>query len=446
MKKIRSKNNKNIFVNNLVNRLISLSLATIMPLSASGCTKKENLYDEEINNNIIYYDLDDYNLKNSKEYYEYDITVLNDRIDEIKNIRYISNYDDFDNYNIYEKPSLELSNILIHNDLPDPKYYPINYSWYNDGLIDYELLREKICENNTLAEIENTDEILEIINVIPFVITKNIEFIKNHNSEFDFNVPFYNLNNLVVGITKKDDCAACYEHFSNRILVNYDYVKNYASLNNVLSHECFHLLLNKCADYGEYYYNGCAIDSITTMESPLMHTFFLELVTDDFSYEAFGETPDDLYEVERNNLNLICEATGTDINYFKNAVLTSTNMDIINAFEPEFRCANYVYSIFNAIDKYCSYSYFDENWDYELFKNASFNYAKVGLLKNYYAKIIKQIEIGNITKDEARKLINDKKELFNKMDLTSIINDNYSECINELDAIFQKSIDSRFTK
>ena len=108
----KTKNNKAIFVNNIVNRLISLSLATIMPLSAAGCSQKKDSYDENINQGTIYYDLDEYYLKNSKEYYEHESSELNSIIDEIKDIKYVSNYDEFDNYNIYEKPSLELAEIL----------------------------------------------------------------------------------------------------------------------------------------------------------------------------------------------------------------------------------------------------------------------------------------------------------------------------------------------
>ena len=435
----KTKNNKAIFVNNIVNRLISLSLATIMPLSAAGCSQKKDSYDENINQGTIYYDLDEYYLKNSKEYYEHESSELNSIIDEIKDIKYVSNYDEFDNYNIYEKPSLELAEILNDSYSFKNEDYPINYDWYNNGVIDEDLLCKRICDNNTKAGVENKKEVLEIIELIPSVMTKNVNLIKNKSSEFKFNIAFYNLNNLVVDITRQDDCAALYINDDNKILVNYDYTKNYTSMKNTISHECFHLLLNKCINCIPYFHNGCALDASFTDESPLIHTFLTELVTDDFSYEAFGETPDDLYYEERSKLKLICEATDKNINYFKNAVLTSNSMSIMEAFEPEFRNINYAYSIFNAIDKYCYYGYFDVNWDYELFRAASLNYARLGLLKNYYVKIIKQVKTNKITKDEGNRKIAEIKKSFSITDLSSSIDDNYLECMDELDSIYEKN-------
>ena len=435
----KTKNNKSILKNNLINRLISLSLATIMPLSASGCSEKKNNSGEDLYDNAVYYDLDEYYLKKFKEYYEYQLPELNSIIDEIKNIKYVSKYDDFENYNIYEKPSIELNEILNNNSFFKDEDYPINYDWYKNETIDEELLYKKIYDNNLKAGIKNSEEVLEILNILPYVINSNINLVRKRYKDFKFNIPFYNLNNLIVDTTKQEDFAAFYISDDNKILVNYDYVKNYGSLKNTLSHECFHLILNKCVNCSSYYHNGCSMDASYTDESPLIHTFLTELVTDDFSYEAFDETPNDLYDEEREKLKLICVATNKDIDYFKNAILSSDSKDILNAFEPEFRNINYVYSIFNAIDKFCCYGYFDVNWNYDLFRANSFNYARIGLLKNYYVKIIKLLKTGNISKEEADIKIAEIKELFNETTFGFEVNDNYLECINKLDLVYEKS-------
>lgn len=430
----KTKNERSVFIKSKVNRVISLLLVTVMLLSMTGCLYERDSYDENINQGTVTSDIF---FNNIKEYYEYQLPELNSIIDEIKDIKYVSNYDDFDDYNIYEKPSMELAEILNDSYLFKDEDYPINYDWYINESIDSDLLYKKICANNINADIENTEEILEIIKLIPDVMTKNVNLIKKKNKQFKFNIALYNLNNIVIDITNTADSAAFYTSDENRISFNYDYIKESGSLKSTMSHELFHLLLNKCINCSSFFHNGCALDASFTDESPLIHTFLTELVTDDFSYEAFGETPDDLYSEEKDKLNLICEATEKNVDYFKNAILTSNSMSIPEAFEPEFRSINYVYSIFNAIDKFCCYGYFDDNWNYDLFRAASLNYARVGLLKNYYVKMIKQIETNKITVNEAETKIKGIKELFDETDLTSLINDNYSDCVNKLDSIFK---------
>lgn len=168
MKKIRKQNTK--FRNNAVNKFISLALLVSIPISISGCTENEDFYENDLINQTTYSDLNDYGLKNYEECYEYDDAELNNLIDEIKSIKYISNYSDFDNYNIYEKPSLELSEISYYNSSKSEDY-PLNYDWYNNGIIDEDLLYKKIYEN---AGIKNKKEVREIIRLIPDVINKNV--------------------------------------------------------------------------------------------------------------------------------------------------------------------------------------------------------------------------------------------------------------------------------
>ena len=139
----------------ICNRLISLSLAAIMSLSVTSCSQKKDNYDEDINQDTICYDLDEYYVKYSKEYYEYQLPELN-------SIKYVSNYADFDNYNIYEKPSIELTEILNNNYSFRDEDYPINYDWYNNESIDEELLFKKICNNNINAGIENKKEVVNL--------------------------------------------------------------------------------------------------------------------------------------------------------------------------------------------------------------------------------------------------------------------------------------------
>lgn len=272
------------------------------------------------------------------------------------------------------------------------------------------------------------------------VINKNVNLIRNKDNQFEFNIAFYNLNNLLIDITREGDFAACFNCDDNQILINYDYAINYGKLENTLSHECFHLLFNKCIDCLPFYHNGCAIDAVCTEESPLIHTFLIELVTEDFSFEAFYETPNALYDDERDKLNLICKATDKDVDYFKNAVVTSDSNYIMTAFEMEFRSVNYVYSIFNSLDKVCGYGYFDKNWDYDLFKSACFNYAKIGLLKNAYVKIIKQYKMNLISIEDVNYKIDEIKSLFNNSSCDYEIDDNYLECVKKLDEILRKAM------
>ena len=442
---MKKTNKRAMIENNIAKRMISLALATLMPVSFTSCKNNKEVtnvsetsttYASNTSNNVFYFDADENILRTAKETYEYpDMDDLNSIIDQIKSIKYISSYDEFNEYDVYSKPMIEANNILSTNYTVDYDKYPINYDWYKNGVVDENALYNKIINNIKNEQIDNNHYIDKIAKEVSVTLKYNINLIKKVNPDFKFNLAFYNLNNLVVNTTTQDDCAAFYAPGSNTLCVNINYIDGFDSFKNTISHELFHLIFNSCLECDPFYFSGCGIDDTTTLENPLATDFLTELTAENFSYAAFNEEPSCLYDEEREKLNYICLCTGKDKKYYESCVVNADIKGIINSFEPEFRSVNYVYSILSSFDNSCGYGYFDENWDYTLFQSSSFNFAMFGLLKNAYVKIIKDVKLGKINKEEADYKINKLKSDMNFSDA----DDNYLKCVNELDNIYENS-------
>ena len=266
--------------------------------------------------------------------------------------------------------------------------------------------------------------------------------INKKNPKFKFNLALYNLNTLTVDYSDQSGCQAFYTPTSNVMYMcppTDDF--SYEELKPTVSHELFHMMFNACLrNYDCIYISGCSLDDTTFSGNPLTVDFLYELTTEDFSLEVCGDIPYITYFNERQILDLLSVCTGKDNDYFKNCVTDMGVEKILNSFEPEFRSANYVYSVLYAIDMSCGYNkIFEDEEEMEAFESAASNYAYIGLLKNAYLRLIKSVKTNKLTKDEAdsklKKIIDTIPPMANDFS-----GDNYQECLNKLDNIYQTAL------
>lgn len=410
------KNKNKLLINNKVKSAISIILAAVTPVSVAGCSAQNDDFDEE----IPYSYIDDANdlygpdfFGNKTAFYEYDNLVeLNNVIDEIKNINYSSNNREFINFDIYSKPQVEINEIVCNNlyNSSNPDDYHISYDWYIDGVIDSNVLYNKILENNINSGIENTVEVKRIAKMVSIKLNDVVSYIRNKFPEFKFNIPFCNINSLTVNTSDEDWYYSLYVYNFDRILVNFNLGFDEDFFMRTVIHEIIHLMFNGIVDFSDFYKNGSSIDAVSTLETPLKHDFIIEYLADFYSHDIFGEPTQEKYAMEYDCINQLCLSTNKDINYFEDCVAHFDQNGLLESFEEELRDVNFVYSTISALDKSCGYGYFPDDCNIDLFKTDCYNYAVVNLLKNVYIRNIKEYSIGQITYEEAIQNIEDFKQ------------------------------------
>ena len=437
----------------IIKRITAFVLAASTAVAFSSCTKQGGKKDSAAaaTTAVSTTQADDvFRLKDkinillaAQEHYEYpDSKELCDIADSIKSIKYISYNKDFDNYDIYLTPEAELKEISVTEYIYRYEDYPINYEWYKNGVIDKEVLYNKIVQNDRSADINIDEKIDRAIKCVTDVAEGNINLLKKKNPKFKFNLALYNLNTLTVDYSDQSGCNAFYTPADNAMYMcppTDDF--SYEELKPTVSHELFHMMFNAClSNYDCIYISGCSLDDTTFSGNPLTADFLYELTTEDFSLEVCGDIPYITYFIERQRLDLLSVCTGKDNDYFKNCVTDMGVEKLLNSFEPEFRSANYVYSVLYALDMSCGYNkIFDDEEEMEAFESAASNYAYIGLLKNAYLRLIKSVKTNKLTKNEADSKLKKITDTIPPM-ANDFSGDNYQECLNKLDNIYKTAL------
>ena len=315
---------------------------------------------------------------------------------------------DFINFDIYNQPEREIALIgsTDYTDITNPSLYPIDYNWYKNGVVDENLLYERIVENNTKANIRMTSDCKRIAKMIAYVAQYNINYLKKKVPSFNFNIPLYHLDNVTVNTSDENWYYSLYVYDFNRILVNLENIKTEEFFRSTISHEVFHLFARGQIGLEELYIAGSGYDTLKTEERPLEQNFINEWFVENASYAAFGDKMDEnLYAYEKELIQLLCISTGKDIFDLEAPSFGVGNDYIYYSFEKEVRTPNFVYSTLCAYDCAADYAYKPENVNDSDFKSDCEIYGTINLLKNMYIRLLKEIKTGEITYKEACEVV-----------------------------------------
>lgn len=441
--------------NNNIKRLVALGLLTTIPLSQTAC-KSDDKYDAEIltpSNNYLdsndEYILDDNFFGNRKAYYEYsELEDLNNIIDEIKSVNYITENDFFNEFDIYNSSSREISAITSINDYYEIKStnYAINYDWYVNGEVDSNLLYKRLVENTVSKGIKMDESLVDATKKISEEFKRNVRKIKQQYNDFDFSVAFYNMNNLIVTNCYDDFYISYYETSENEISVNFNNINDEMIFRLYMNHETIHATTNKVVGGNRIYMTGISLDRLDTIDSPFSLDFLNEYCTQKMACENLSCPELMGYYEETEKMNLINYSTNNDDEYFLNCYINSDQNKLIDSFQSELQNVNYAYSTLYAFDLACGYGNFPEGCDIDEFKKDCFDYGRLNLVKNAYVRIIKDYSIGMITKDEAFEKIEQIKFDFDNLEFrynSNESNSSYYELVNKLDSIVKSYINAK---
>lgn len=367
--------------------------------------------------------------------------VLKKSIKAIIGFEYKGYREDFIDFDIFSKPEKELE--LIYNcdyaDSCDSKLYPIDYDWYKNGVVDEDLLYERIVQNNRSEGILMTSDCKRIARMISQVAQDNIDYLKNKFPSFNFNIPLYHLDTVTVNTSDEEWYYSLYVYDFNRILVNFTDINTEKFFRSTVSHELFHLLNRGQTGLDNVYIAGSSVDSLETSENPLECNFINEYFVEEASYAAFGEKQNIYsYNREEHLIRFLALSTDTSFDDFETVAFGMNKSMIYDSFEKEVRNPNFVYSTLYALDISCHYStgVIDTyGYDYFTFKDDCEIYATFNVMKNLYIRLLKEIYNGETTYKEACAEINNVKELFSDHFIYEISQD---EIIDELELIFHE--------
>lgn len=346
-------------------------------------------------------------------------TYLKEAIGAILAFEYKGYREDFIKFDIYNQPERELE--LIYNtdyyDLCDPSLYPIDYNWYKDGVVNEDLLYERIVKNNSKAGILMTPDCKRIAKMVAYVAQYNIDYLKETLPSFNFNIPLYHLNTVTVDTSNEEWYYGLYVYDTNRILVNFTDIDTEKFFRSNVSHELFHLFARGQVGLDKFYLAGSSVDTLETSERPLEQNFLNEWFVNRASYVAFGEEPNKyFYDIEQQKIELICLSTDRDIYDFEALAFGVDKSLMYYAFEEELRNPNFVYSTLCGYDVACYYGFLPEDVDLYMLKCDCEIYATINVLKNAYIRLLKEISSDEITYQEACKEIDAMKTLLQNFD------------------------------
>lgn len=451
-------------------RIVAILLVIVMSFSVASCSKKVK-EEETTTDAAIYNDISEETDVSEKEKttagvseekttkkpyleefttkkYKYDSPengktdkMLKKAIKAIMDFKYKGYHEDFIDFDIYSKPEKELE--LIYNTdykhTCDPELYPINYAWYNNGVVDEDLLYKRIVQNNRNEGILMTADCKRIAKMLAQVAQNNIDYLKENQPSFNFNIPLYHLDTVTVNTSTEDWYYSLYVFDFNRILVNFTDIHSEDFFRSTVSHELFHLFSRGEVGMKKIFLAGSSIDSLDTHENPLEQNFINEYFVETASYSAFGEVPRvHSYERERCIIELISRSTDTDFDDFESVAFGTDKSMIYYAFEEEFRNPNFVYSTLYAYDLSCQYNMgvvdiYD--YDYYVFKDDHEIYATFNVMKNLYVRLLKEIYYGETTYSEACEEISVIMDMFPEYFAYEISVD---KVIDDLDVIFHE--------
>lgn len=407
---------KKCYEYNKLKRLIASSLLVLMPFTV-GASEKDTKYDDSLNINYVDSSLEQNskkklfdNIENS--YYEIEDRELNDAINQIIQLNYISGNKNFDVNHVYNMPTNVLKSLNEHDSLNNinSNYYPINYNWY-DGKINSNLLYERIIENQKNSKLPVGENEKAIARLIAVNYQSCIDYILNIDPNYDFRIPFYNINNIKVECFNNDNLYANYK--DGKIGVNVSYL-NDEIVTKCIRHELFHELLNNSTLDSDVVIYGASIDDLYSKETPFTITFMSEKYADLFAQDSlYNNLRYNEYGYEQECIDNLCLSTNKTSKYYQNCFVKADISGIINSFEEELREINFVYSTLSCLNSSCGYDYFKDEVDKDIYMQESSCYASVNLMKNFFIRNIKELYKGNISIEEYKKNINELQQMYN---------------------------------
>lgn len=361
---------------------------------------------------------------------------LKEAIEAIIAYEYNGYNEDFIEFDIYNQPERELE--LIYNtdyfDSCDSSRYPIDYNWYENGVVNEDLLYKRIVKNNAKAGIPMTSDCKRIAKMVAHVAQYNIDYLKKVLPSFDFNIPLYHLDTVTVNTSDEYWYYSLYVYDYNRILVNFTDINTEEFFRATVSHEVFHLFARGQVGLDMVYFAGSSVDTLESPERPLEQNFINEWFVDRASYVAFGEEPNKYsYDTEQLMLEAICLSTDSNIYDFEALAFGVDKSLMYYAFEEELRNPNFVYSTLCGYDMACFYGYFPEGVDEFMLKSDCEIYATINVLKNEYVRLLKEINSGEITYWDACTEIDKMKKITKNFDYDIAT----GEATDELEEIFR---------
>ncbi len=370
----------------------------------------------------------------------------NEAINKILSIKYTGKDGDFIAYDFYSQPRIEYEALkesgIDYENLYNPDNFPINYAWYENGVINEEILYNKIKQNTLDAGYSISVDCENLIRLVAEIIPYNIDLLKKKFPDFNFNISFYNIDNLTVTIDDQEEGVYAYYISSENAIyfntVNMEF-ESQDSVRAIASHELFHMLNNRITEFNDVLIYGSNYDYSCSGLDCLCVDFLGELTVDSFALEAVGHTRDsESYVTDNNCLDLLCLSTGKDELYFKRFAFGMDDAALYNSFEEEVRNINYVYSTTDALDYAC----YQKNVgnigvkNEHTFVTDAEIYGCVNIMKNAYIRMIKEINSGKLTYEEACTTLDEMNDLvFNTFIFER---EDYDKIIADMDAILEE--------
>ena len=325
---------------------------------------------------------------------------------------------DFLEYGLATQPEKELE--LIYNTdyyhATNPDLYPIDYDWYQDGVVNEDLLYKRIIKNTIADGTLITSNCNRVAKMVAYVAQYNIDYIKERHPTFNFNIPLYLLDTVTVDTSTEDWYYSLYVFDYNEILVNFSHIESENFFRSTVSHEVFHLLTNGSVGM-DIFLSGSGVDSFDSNERPLEQNFINEYFVERASYNAFGEPIlRNSYNYEKKHIELICLSTDTDFEDYESVAFGTDKDFIYYSFEEEVRNPDFVYSTLCGFDLGCFYGYFPDDVDVFDLKSDCHMYSFTNLFKNLCIRLLKEIEAGEITFAQAYEQLKDFGEQAHNID------------------------------
>lgn len=442
--------------NQVVNKILSLSLAASIPFSLSSCTKnandkKEKFIDIDNDNNYSeenynYYGNDEDFIKlindnnfftNKKNYYQENSNQdLNATIYNLLSCKYESS-SSFNEDEIYRAVRDEANNIL-NKKMFYPKNIGSNYSWLIDDTVDREKLKEKLVSNCNNFGVGCNSKIMNMINSFLDNYDVIVQGIKKSNPNYNFSMLYKNLDNLYF-IETEEDCIGFYNNSRNCIAMNFQNINSDKDLKLAIIHEMNHFSLNNAFHNEEVSFCGTSMDDLSTIETPFSLTFLSEYLSEKVACDNCNEL--NTYQKEEAVIKKICFSTNSTVNDIDKCFKSCNQNSFIELFEPEMQNMYYSYGTLYAMDLAMDYGYMNPSFDY---KQDCYNFALTNLLKNYFVALLKDYEKGIIDKNDFNNKFEEIINYFENLDYEYQHTNSYYDFIESSRNIINKYVNNKY--
>lgn len=373
--------------------------------------------DESISNNTDI--ASNYNQNNLNYVSNYDV---NEVIKNILNVKYECSDNVFNIYSIdiQVKEAKEELNTGKYTHKKNNNFDNASYMWLNNQTIDFNLLENKLIYNCEKNNVKITDNIKKIAQMIPNIISTNIDYMRKKYPNYDFSVLYHNLDELYLK-SGEDETNGYYNYTSNYILIS-DHTLNesYDNIRFVISHELFHLIFKKCYVEEKIYNSGTSV--VVNDNDILTQNFIEEYVATKFAFNSIGKDIDPVFSYNNCEelINLLSKYTNVQADDIIDFWVTSDFDSFSNLFVDEMKGFDYIFKTLAALSKSADLSSIPIDCNHEEYKKNCYSYAILNMYKNVCISGIKSIEKGSLTIDKL------------KLQLDSFLKDaysvNYSNC------------------